>query len=227
MKDLIRKLLKEGLNDNLTYTEEHLGSNDGQDNYELGLYLNDEIVGMVQYVIFEGELTVSDVIVRPEFRRQGFGSRMMQYIKKIHPEAEYKPSMMTDLGSAFKHKEIPDLNTLDEVIDNNVVLPKELRGRKYVKRIIGQEREFTSGIINYRDLMTLSNGIENAKNHLATDIKFKPSKNPIVVGVDIETGIKQLLDGYHRYVSMNGMGVHKAYFIPMKDGDIISFDEIK
>ena len=114
MKDLIRKLLKEGLDDTLTYEEEHLGSVYGQDNYELGLYLNGEIVGLVNYVIFEGELTVSMINVRPEFRRRGFGSRMMQYIKKIHPEAEYKPYLKTDMGMAFKHKEIPDLNKLDE-----------------------------------------------------------------------------------------------------------------
>ena len=53
MKDLIRKLLKEGLDDTLTYEEEHLGSVYGQDNYELGLYLNGEIVGLVNYVIFK------------------------------------------------------------------------------------------------------------------------------------------------------------------------------
>ena len=114
MKEIIKKLLREGLDDTLTYEEEHLGSVYGQDNYELGLYLNGEIVGMVNYVIFEGILTVSNILVRPEFRRKGYGSRMMQYVKKIHPEAEYKPSVKTDLGVAFKHKEIPDLNTLEE-----------------------------------------------------------------------------------------------------------------
>jgi ribosomal protein S18 acetylase RimI-like enzyme len=114
MKEIIKKLLREGLDDTLTYEEEHLGSVYGQDNYELGLYLNGEIVGMVNYVIFEGILTVSNILVRPEFRRKGYGSRMMQYVKKIHPEAEYKPSVKTDLGVVFKHKEIPDLNTLEE-----------------------------------------------------------------------------------------------------------------
>jgi GNAT superfamily N-acetyltransferase len=118
MKEIIKKLLREGLDDTLTYEEEHLGSVYGQDNYELGLYLNGEIVGLVNYVIFEGELTVSNIIVRPEFRRRGFGSRMMQYVKKIHPEAKYKPSFKTDLGMAFKHKEVPDLNKLDEEVES-------------------------------------------------------------------------------------------------------------
>lgn len=120
MKEIIKKLLREGLDDTITYEEEHLGSVYGQDNYELGLYLNGEIVGLVNYVIFEGILTVSNIMVRPEFRRKGFGSRMMQYVKKIHPEAEYKPSVKTDLGVAFKHKEIPDLNKLDEGIGKEI-----------------------------------------------------------------------------------------------------------
>lgn len=118
MKDIIKKLLREGIDDTLTYEEEHLGSVYGQDDYELGLYLNGEIVGLVNYVIFEGILTVSNIVVRPEFRRKGYGSRMMQYVKKIHPEAEYKPSIKTDLGMAFKHKEVPDLNKLDEEVEN-------------------------------------------------------------------------------------------------------------
>ena len=115
MIKLIKKLLRKGLNDKITYEIEHMGSIYGQDDYELGMYLNGEIVGIVKYVIFEGELTVSNILVRPEFRRKGFGSRMMQYLKQTYPDVTYKPSIKTDLGMAFKHKEIPgDLSTLDE-----------------------------------------------------------------------------------------------------------------
>jgi GNAT superfamily N-acetyltransferase len=99
---------KKIFNENITYEEEHLGSIYGQDNYELGIYLNGEIVGLVKYVIFDEELTISYIEVRPEFRRQGFGSRMIQYIKKRHPYAKYKPSIKTDLGKVFKHKDISE-----------------------------------------------------------------------------------------------------------------------
>ena len=105
-------------------------------------------------------------------------------------------------------------------------IPKELRGRKYSDILLGRERTHTSGTVSLADLIVLPNGIETAKNKLATDTAFKPSKKPIVVGVDIKTGAKQLLDGYHRYVSMNGNGTLKAYFIPMANGDIIDFSEI-
>jgi len=94
--------------DNIEYRDECIGSHSGQTNMELGLYINDEIIGMVQYVLYDGELSVSDIIVRPEYRRKGYGSKMMQHIKKQHPEYKYKSSMKTELGSKFKHKEMKE-----------------------------------------------------------------------------------------------------------------------
>jgi GNAT superfamily N-acetyltransferase len=81
------------------------------------VYLNDDILGIVQYTIYDGELTVNDIIVRPEYRRQGIGSKMMQYVKKQHPDAKYVPSMMTDLGVKFKHKHHDDLDNMTEEIE--------------------------------------------------------------------------------------------------------------
>lgn len=119
MKRLIKQLLREGLTGQLDYEIEHLNSYKGQNDYELGVYLNGDILGLVQYTIYNGELTVSDIIVRPEYRRQGIGSKMMQYIKQQHPEAKYVPSMMTDLGAKFKHKHHDDLFNMTEEIEGS------------------------------------------------------------------------------------------------------------
>jgi len=105
--------------------------------------------------------------------------------------------------------------------------PIELKGKKKISNTgFGGYREHTIGKINLSDLKVLDNGIKTAKNTLKNDKSFKPSNTPITVGVDINTGEKQLLDGYHRYVSNDGKGMMDAFFIPMKNGDIISFDEI-
>lgn len=114
MKTLIKQLLREGLTGPLEYRIEHMGYHHGQDDYELGVYLDDDILGMVQYTIYDGELTVKDIIVLPKHRRQGIGSKMIQYIKQQHPDAKYVPSMMTDLGVKFKHKHHNDLNNMTE-----------------------------------------------------------------------------------------------------------------
>lgn len=95
---------KKIINESITYKDDYIGSVYGQDSYELKLYLNDNIIGFVKYIIFDGELRINNIEVKPEFRRQGFGSKMMQYIKTHHPNAEYKPSIKTDLGLVFKPK---------------------------------------------------------------------------------------------------------------------------
>jgi hypothetical protein len=91
-------------NNNITFTNEITDAYSGQLNCEAGVYENGEIMGYVQYVLYDGELTISDIFVKPDRRRERFGSMMMDYIKKLNPEYKYVPSMMTDLGAKFIHK---------------------------------------------------------------------------------------------------------------------------
>lgn len=114
MKNLIKRLVRESLGKNkIDYRVEHLASYDGQDNYELGMYVDNQIVGLIQYTTFEGELSISDILVRPELRRKGYASRMVKVMKSKHPDEKYVSSMKTDLGAKFKHKDVnPD--NLDE-----------------------------------------------------------------------------------------------------------------
>lgn len=106
-------------------------------------------------------------------------------------------------------------------------MPKELLGETTRSATgFGGVREHTTGKTNLEDLKVLDNGIETAEKTLKEDKSFKPSKEPIIVGVDVNTGEKQLLDGYHRYLAKEGKGEVDAKFIPMRDGDIISFGEI-
>lgn len=105
-------------------------------------------------------------------------------------------------------------------------LPVELRGKRVERNIIGRYRECVLGVVNLSELGLYPNAIKTAEDKLSSDNKFKVSKNPIVVGVDIDNGKTQLLDGYHRYVYNRGVGKLRVYFIPMKGGDIIDFSEI-
>ena len=131
------------------------------------------------------------------------------------------PKYYTKLKKAKLEEGI--LKTLKE----NLNYPIELKRKKKISNIgFCGYREHTIGKVNLSDLKVLDNGIEIAKNTLKNDKSFKPSNKPITVGIDVITGEKQLLDGYHRYVSNDGQGMMNAFFIPMKNGDIISFDEI-
>ena len=105
----------------ITYTNEVVDSYSGQTNCEAGVYVNDEIVGLVQYVLFEDELSISHIFVRPEFRRLGYGSKLMKYIKEENPDYHYVPSFKTDLGAAFKPKETSLTEKQDFVRDQDPI----------------------------------------------------------------------------------------------------------
>ena len=90
----------------ITYTNEIVGAHSNQINGEAGIYVDGEIIGVAQYVLYNGELTISDIFVRPEFRRRGYGSRLIKYIKQENPDYKYIPSMKTEDGAKFIHKDL-------------------------------------------------------------------------------------------------------------------------
>ena len=109
----------------------------------------------------------------------------------------------------------------------NTILPERLKGTQIEANIIGRNRLCVKGKIELSSIdIVLDNGLKTAMDKLSSDKSFKVSKSPIVIGVDINNGKTQLLDGYHRYVYNKGNGILPAYFIPMRDGDIIDFSEI-
>lgn len=114
---------------NISFEHEHLNTHHGQSDYELGVYEDGEVIGYVDYVIFNNELTVSDILVRPNRRREGFGSMLIKKMKQLHPEAEYKPSLKTDLGSKFIHKDVK----IDEV-------------KKFIKKIMEENMNIINEI---------------------------------------------------------------------------------
>jgi len=90
----------------ITYTNEVVDAYSGQLNCEAGIYIDGDIVGVVEYVLYEKELTVSDIFIRPEFRRKGYASRLMKYIQQENPNYIYRPSLKTPEGAAFVHKNL-------------------------------------------------------------------------------------------------------------------------
>jgi GNAT superfamily N-acetyltransferase len=163
MKNNIKKLLREEVSkQNLKYEFEHLDSYSGQNNYELGLYLNNEIIGTVEYTTYDGFITVSDILVRPEYRRKGYGSKMMKAIKENHPEFKYKPSFKTDLGAKFKHKDV-DLYKEGQINESKSSIKQLLRE--------GLLKEGASPILyHFTRLGALENILSNNSFYLTSNI---------------------------------------------------------
>lgn len=98
----------------LRYDNMHVNYHSGQHDYHLAVYRSDGegagngIMGLLEYTLYNGELTVSMIRVAPKYRRAGIGSRLTQKMKELHPDAVYKQSMLTDDGAKFIHKEFLD-----------------------------------------------------------------------------------------------------------------------
>lgn len=105
----------------------------GQINCAAYIYVNKELVGGVDYVLYDGELTVSNIIVKPEWRRQGIGSRLMKYIKEINPEFKYIPSWKTEEGSLFIHK---DLSLTEKLVSESLSDILKPKSEKEIKKTL-------------------------------------------------------------------------------------------
>jgi tRNA nucleotidyltransferase/poly(A) polymerase/ribosomal protein S18 acetylase RimI-like enzyme len=104
IKEITNKLLAEEI-EKITFTNEVVDSYSGQLNCEAGICINNQIVGYIQYVLFEKELTISYIFIHPNLRRKGYASKLMNYVIKQNPGYTYKPSLKTDLGAMFKQKQ--------------------------------------------------------------------------------------------------------------------------
>lgn len=168
----------------LEYKFEHIDSYDGQNNWELGLYIPKGIIGMIQYTTFEGEITISDILVRPEFRRKGVGSRMVKAIKNKHPKYTYKPSMKTDLGVKFKHKDVGDMNVMgegliDEHFDTTIDDDIKEHSNRYIGRGVtwyGSPDQMISVNKNYIDF-TPENMFDDEKIEFLRDLIINHDEN--------------------------------------------------
>ena len=197
MRGFIKKLLREELEGKITYYNRHMDSYSDQHNYQLELSLNGELVGVTEYVLYDGEITISDIGVRPELRRQGLGSRMVKYIKNEFPEYQYVPSMKTDLGAKFKHKDLPlyENKFLNEAVsqfdydsdDSSPTISWEVAKDNIDKSV--------NDISNEEDAKSYLNALNDKSDRLPTNIKKKLKKYAItaLIGVIGLTSFNNLI----------------------------------
>lgn len=89
----------------IKFTNEVTGAHNGQIDCEAGIWDNLlDILGVANYTLYQGELTLKHIFVLPIYRRMGYGAKLMRYIIKENPDYIYKPSWKTDMGSKFNWK---------------------------------------------------------------------------------------------------------------------------
>lgn len=186
-----------------------------------------------------------DIVIDSEYQGIGVGSRlidmvMSKYKSRVELSGGDYGIRVNVVNDNLKGYLIKKYGLVEDSNERNILvnpskdlnegingLPVELRGKQVEVNIIGRNRLCVKGKIELSSIdNVLKNGLKTAMDKLSSDKSFKVSKSPIVIGVDVNNGKTQLLDGYHRYVYNKGNGILPAYFIPMRDGDIIDFSEI-
>jgi 2'-5' RNA ligase/predicted GNAT family acetyltransferase len=211
----------------ITYTNEVVGSYSSQTNCEAGIYVDGEIAGIVQYVLYDEELTISYIFVRPEYRRQGYGSRLMKFIQQENPDYKYKPSMMTDDGADFNHK---NLSLENKFISFNNWLLEEKKPKK--KEDDDEEPKFgcimmDATIKNWEDFHL--SGIDEK------DISLKPydesyglEENPhvtILYGIhEEEVDSQRMADMIEHYMKPLTVTIKEIDVFSNKEYDIVKYN---
>jgi len=210
----------------ITYYNGSTDAYHGQVNMEAAIYLDGQIVGAVEYVLYGQELTVSHIYVKPEYRRQGFGSRLMKYIQEQNPEFKYKPSMKTPEGAAFNHKDLP---LESKFIPFNNWLAEQKENKKEKK---DEEPKYgcvmmDANIKNWAEFHTA--GIDEKDVYLKPyDDSYGLEEQPhvtIVYGIhEEEVDPQRMADLIEHYMKPLTVIIREVDFFPGKEYDVVKYN---
>lgn len=129
----------QNLTNALTFENIHTDYAHGQHEYQLWAKLNGEEVGAIQYVMCRGEISIQNMLVKPEHRRQGIATALMKELKKFNQEEgngdPVNWGVLTDEGFAFK-------KSLQEPKKDTSIAPLSISPRQiYTKDDVIQSRE--------------------------------------------------------------------------------------
>lgn len=90
------------------------GFHNGQEDLTLKFFVGRDVIGWIDYVLFDGEVSVQMIHVEPQYRRKGFGTEMLRNLQHRYPDTELDLGILTDDGAALigsmKSREEPNGN---------------------------------------------------------------------------------------------------------------------
>lgn len=103
------------IKEKITYTNEMRGHHHGQNDMTIRAKIDGETVGLLHYVEYQKEPSISMIEVSPEYRRRGIARGMVYHLQNMYPDKEIDWGMTTDDGSmlykTLKFKEVPVFDT--------------------------------------------------------------------------------------------------------------------
>lgn len=179
----INKMAQKGNMEQIEIDNEVTNMYSGQTNMTMSAKIGDKIVGTLDYSEYNGKPSISMIEVKPEYRRKGIATRLLQNLQSEYPNIEIEWGTMTTDGASLRDAityniENEDIKAIkNEIIDidkkieeyqtkfnNNILTEKEgddwnrLEDRKYkLENEIYDKSEYTN-------LVNLANNQESLYN---------------------------------------------------------------
>lgn len=85
----------------LTFRSECRGAHSGQTDMTIYAEYNGDVVGRVEYAIFDGGIYVQHIKTMPEYRRQGVATALAKKLQQEYPDTEIEWGGSTEMGTPF------------------------------------------------------------------------------------------------------------------------------
>jgi len=191
--------------DDLVFRDECTDAYSGQSNMRLTATLDGGLVGHVDYVIFNDEVSISMVYVNEEFRRQGIGAALVLHLQSLFPETEIRWGMLTENG-AYLYDSLPRcVFPVQDVIEQRRLLKEHIVERNRLCAIADafdakkdvNEEDRLSVIRQLESLNQLHDEIEmlteNLHGRSATKVLMRGG-NPFVKVPTVDDDLTALVD---------------------------------
>ncbi|MGG3913563.1 GNAT family N-acetyltransferase [Rossellomorea vietnamensis] len=83
-----------------------------EENWQLFLWKEEDIVGLIGVYKTEGTLEIQHISVNPSHRHEGIGKSMVKHLREMHSELEVKPN--TDTESFFEKCDEMDVDSEEQ-----------------------------------------------------------------------------------------------------------------
>lgn len=102
------------IKENIQFKVEIRGYHHGQSDMTIRATIDNELVGLLHFVEYQKEPSISMIEVSPQFKRKGVARSMVYKLQELYPEKEIDWGMLTDDGSMLYNSldfiEIPIFN---------------------------------------------------------------------------------------------------------------------
>lgn len=82
----------------ITFRDENIGYHSGQSDNRLIAHIDGEVVGHIDYVDYQGDISISMIDVSPKYQSKGVGKELVLKLQSTYPKKEIDWGMVTGPG---------------------------------------------------------------------------------------------------------------------------------